>query len=89
VSYVNQRLPAEVFSLQIPAGTRVRDSRPGVPTSVFYLSEQSQFDDLNRALDPASSPATNWTRRLLLAANCLFVILCLAIYVFKRCRSES
>jgi hypothetical protein len=85
VSNVNQSFAPDEFLLQIPQGTRVRDSRPGVPTSIFYLNEQNQIDDLNRALDPGAHPPRPGKRMWLLVVNSAFLITCLGAYVIKRC----
>ena len=35
IQHVNQQIPSETFDIRIPARTRVRDSRPGLPRTVF------------------------------------------------------
>jgi hypothetical protein len=88
IASLNQTLPADTFSTAIPRGTRVRDSRPGVPMSVFYVNAQDQVDDLNRSLDPKHSPP-RWSRRtLLLLVNCVFLLTCLLIHVVHRCSNR-
>ena len=88
VEYVNQSLPAKEFAMQIPEGTRVRDSRPGVPTSVFYLNNQDQLEDLNRILEPTGKSRRSSNRIILLAINSLCLMVLLAVYVIHRCRHQ-
>jgi hypothetical protein len=56
VRKVNEAVPESSFRMDIPAGARVRDSRPGKGDHVFHLNQGvsfSQADELLRAsLDP-------------------------------------
>jgi hypothetical protein len=85
VAKLNEPLRPDTFSMKVPIGTRVSDSRPGVPQSTFDLQSQDQLDQLNKALaDPDSSSSWN-KRRLLLAVNSVCFLVCLSIYVIQRC----
>ena len=80
VSHWNDALPDYTFALQVPFGTRVRDSRPGVPSTVFVLEEQPQLEMLNRVLSPdAAEPARPFWRNVVLLLNGMG-LLCLVIY---------
>jgi len=80
VSHWNAALPDYTFSLQVPFGTRVRDSRPGVPSTVFVLEEQPQLEMLNRVLaaDLPEETIPVW-RNVVLLLNGMG-LLCVVIY---------
>ena len=80
VSHWNATLPDYTFALQVPFGTRVRDSRPGVPSTVFTLEEQPQLEILNRVLTPdvPASPTSFW-RNVVLLLNGMGLV-CFVIY---------
>lgn len=85
VEFVNSALPAAEFKLNIPAQTRVRDSRPGVPTSVFSLDNQEQFEQVNQALSGSVDAGSRWSfRRVALIANLTVLGICLIIWSFRR-----
>ncbi len=80
VTHWNAALPDYTFSLQVPFGTRVRDSRPGVPSTVFTLEDQPQLEMLNQVLasDKPEGSSPFW-RNLILLLNGMG-LLCLVIY---------
>jgi len=80
VTHWNAALPDYTFSLQVPFGTRVRDSRPGVPSTVFTLEDQPQLEMLNRVLAPDTPESSSpFWRNLILLLNGMG-LLCLVIY---------
>lgn len=89
VSGLNLPLHSEGFTMKIPIGTRVSDSRPGVPPTSFEIQNQKQLDELNRALG-SPRPDSTWNRRrLLLTVNSLCFLVCLTIYAIRRCLQSS
>jgi hypothetical protein len=88
ISLVNEVIPDAEFALKIPQGTRVRDSRPGVPTSIFNLESRSQRDNVDALLaGQAAGQTTTSLRWTLLAVNLTFLTLSLLIWSYRRCRS--
>jgi hypothetical protein len=89
VSGLNLPMHADAFTMKIPLGTWVNDSRPGVPPTSFEVKNQQQLDELHRALGrPQADSARNW-RRLLLTVNSLCFVVCLTLYVIRRCMQSS
>jgi hypothetical protein len=89
VTHLNEPLPPDTFSMKIPLGTRVSDSRPGVPQSTIDLESQDQLEQLNKALGDSDSASSGRTGRLLLTLNSVCFLICLSIYVMQRCFRTS
>jgi hypothetical protein len=89
VTNLNTPVPPATFSLKIPLGTRISDSRPGVPAASFELQDQKQLQQLNQALaDPDAAEIWN-RRRILLTLNSVCFLVCLTIYAMRRCLRSS
>ena len=88
IQYVNQRIPASEFSLRAGIGTRVRDARPGMATTVFHLQRPEDVDHLEQ--DLAAAPDTTQKmprhRRLLLLGNLIVLFVLLTAWGIRRCR---
>lgn len=70
VDRLNETIDPMAFELDVPQDTYVRDSRPGVPVSIFQLGNQDQVAALSHSigdLDTADSAPTR--RTLLMVAN--------------------
>jgi hypothetical protein len=89
VRYANQRLPDSVFAVDVPSHTRVRDSRPGVPETVFVLDQQTDFEQLDKTLvrDAAVSTWSLW-RIVCLVANGLLATGLVLSWMLRRCRAQ-
>ncbi len=89
ITDVNQEISDGEFSINVPELTYVRDSRPGVPVSVFQLKSQEQLDQINGVLENAMpAPGTTQLRRVLLWLNALALVIVLGYWVRKRCRKH-
>ena len=89
VQYVNQPIPAAEFSLRAGIGTRVRDSRPGMATTVFQLQSPEDVDQLEQ--DLAATPDVLQKmprhRRLLILGNLIVLFVLFAAWGVRRCRA--
>ncbi len=85
VRFVNRSIPDEIFAFPIPAQTRVRDARPGLPRTVFQLKQSLPFEELETTLAP-QRPNTSWHpfRAICLSLNLLAVFTLLLLWLRKR-----
>lgn len=85
IRYVNDKLPQETFALQIPAQTRVRDSRPGLPKTVMILDQPQRLEDLETSLHLGLPvEPRNVLRTICCALNALAVISLIGLWLRKR-----
>ncbi len=87
--YVNTSIPADVFAFDIPANTRVRDSRPGLPKTVFHLDDDMSLAEFETTIQaaPPDPPWFSW-QVLGITVNSLIVIVLLLIWIRRKRRTE-
>jgi hypothetical protein len=85
IQHVNQQIPAETFAIRFPAKTRVRDSRPGRPKTVFLLEEPMGIGNLESILTCAS-PRPSWSilRKACLGLNAAAVLSLIVLWVRRQ-----
>lgn len=89
IEHVNQDLPTDEFKVNVPQGTRIRDSRPGSPQLVFRLGEQKELAEVTDVVDGTNSRAISFNFRIAcIAANGLLVMLLLALWIRRQCQSK-
>ena len=76
-SRVNEPIDDEILSITVPAGTRIRDSRPDRPPVVFRLDNDQPLANLQAVTRPAIGKSTSWPslRTICLAINLLLLFL--------------
>jgi hypothetical protein len=79
VRNLNRPLTDEVFRLDIPKDTYIRDSRPGAPVSIFRLSDQDQLQALDHSLRNQDNSRTWGGRRLAMLSLNLGVLFVLGV----------
>ena len=86
IQYVNQDLPTGEFDIDVPADTRVRDSRPGKPQAAFRLDEQSDVEDVHEIVSHDKEPHNAISFRLFcLGLNGLLATLFAFLWARNRC----
>ncbi len=85
IRHVNQKLPGETFTLQIPARTRMRDSRPGLPTTVLVLDQPLHLDELETTLHLGSPVQSRSLLRVVcFILNAVAVLSLIVLWLRKR-----
>ena len=89
MEFVNEELPAAEFAINVPQGTRVRDSRPGVPTSVFSLTSDDNIAEFQQAIGDLSARPSLSPKLVLQVANVALLLLSILVWSYSRWHSNA
>lgn len=84
IKNVNRPVPESSFEMEVPEGTRVRDSRPGKGEVVFYLDDKVSFSTADKLIQETIEPPKSKYLRIISVVSSATLLLLLIVLLTKR-----